>query len=177
MFRVCTTKKGLVIRLVLGWIEAGENHWLDQVDRKIIECNLIRIYMSYNLLSTSISELSSHPPPTHHPQKPPRVSGKKRWLSSCLLACHRIGKSSEVQQKIGQKNIQKSYCPGDREKKNNIARLCSVHQKMVRIGNFGASSRLSLALSQNSFAISLSYHGSSMVSKKTSRFLGQTSRQ
>jgi len=33
------------------------------------------------------------------------------------LACHRIGKSSEVQQKIGQKNIQKSYCPGDREKK------------------------------------------------------------
>jgi hypothetical protein len=52
------------------------------------------------------------------------------------LACHRIGKSSEVQQKIGQKNIQKSYCPGDREKKNNIARLCSVHQKMVRIGSF-----------------------------------------
>ena len=124
--------------------------------------------MLYNLLSLK-------PSPSNSPSPEPTPSFRQETLTFLLS----LGLSSDPSEnplkfskKLDKKIFKNPIVLGTVKKKQYIARLCSVHQKIVRIGNFGASSRLSLALSQNSFAISLSYHGSSMVSKKTSRFLG-----
>lgn len=84
-----------------------------------MECNLIRLcHITYcQLLSVNSQAI---PLQLTIRRTHPEFQARNADFPVAWPDIGSLGKSSEVQQKIGKKNSQKSYCPGDREKKKTI---------------------------------------------------------